>query len=232
MTSSNSHKAHMLSSGQMLNGRWEVLGHIATGGKGEVYRARQLKLEREVALKVVSQEMIDAYEDDEEEIATELERFRREVLAMAATHHPNVLQVYDFEQDTVTIGDHKQNIDYLVMEYIHGDTLASTIPAQGLAGSDDALSDWINKFFLPVLEGVEHIHAQGIVHRDLKPSNVLLDSEVPKISDFGLVGGGRWQPVTRSHHVIGTLAYMAPEQYTELAEAGFRADIYSLGKIL
>lgn len=232
MTSPGESKNHMLQEGQILNGRWEVLGHLATGGKGEVYRARQLKLEREVALKVVSQEMIDAYEGDEEEITAELERFRREVLAMAASRHPNVLQVYDFEQDIVAVGDHEQSVDYLVMEYIPGDTLTSTIPDQGLADNEDALKDWINKYFLPVLDGVEHIHSIGIIHRDLKPSNVLLDGEVPKLSDFGLVGGHRWQPVTRSHHVIGTLAYMAPEQYTDLAEAGFRADIYSLGKIL
>lgn len=232
MTSPDVSKSHMLQEGQILNDRWEILGHIATGGKGEVYRARQLKLEREVALKVVSQELIDAYEGDEEEIAAELERFRREVLAMAASRHPNVLQVYDFEQDTVAVDGQEQSVEYLVMEYIPGDTLASTIPDQGLADNEDALKDWISKYFLPVLDGVEHIHSLGIIHRDLKPSNVLLDGDVPKLSDFGLVGGHRWQPVTRSHHVIGTLAYMAPEQYTELAEAGIRADIYSLGKIL
>ncbi len=222
----------LLAPGQVLGGRWEVLEHIATGGKGEVYRARQPKLEREVAIKVVSRELLEAYEGDEEEIAAELERFRREVLAMAATRHANVLQVYDFEQAQIPAGDGQRSIDYIVMEYIPGDTLAATIPDQGLAGDEKALRSWISKYFLPVLEGVEHIHAQGIVHRDLKPSNVMLDGQVPKISDFGLVAGGQWQPVTRSHHVIGTLAYMAPEQYMELDQADHRADIYSLGKIL
>ncbi|MCB2190658.1 MAG: protein kinase [Deltaproteobacteria bacterium] len=232
MTTTSNHKKHLLKPGQVLNGRWEIVEHIATGGKGEVYRARQPKLEREVAVKVVSQELIDAYEGDQEEIDAEMERFRREVLAMAATRHPNVLQVYDFEQDTLDAGDGQRSIDYIVMEYIPGDTLSSTIPAQGMAGDEDALREWVGKYFLPVLDGVEHMHAQGIVHRDLKPSNVLLDGEIPKLSDFGLVGGGEWKPVTRSHHVIGTLAYMAPEQYMDLAEAGFRADIYSLGKML
>ncbi|MFH2126706.1 MAG: serine/threonine-protein kinase, partial [Pseudomonadota bacterium] len=222
----------MLKPGQVLNGRWEILEHIATGGKGEVYRARQPKLEREVAVKVVSQELIDAYEGDQEEIDAEMERFRREVLAMAATRHPNVLQVYDYEQAPIEHDGREQAIDYIVMEYIPGDTLSATIPAQGLAGDEDALRTWVSKYFLPVLDGVEHMHAQGIVHRDLKPSNVLLDGEVPKLSDFGLVGGGQWKSVTRSHHVIGTLAYMAPEQYMDLAEAGVRADIYSLGKML
>jgi len=232
MTTSGNHKKHMLKPGQVLNGRWEILEHIATGGKGEVYLARQPKLEREVAVKVVSQDLIDAYEGDEEEIAGEMERFRREVLAMAATRHPNVLQVYDFEQSAITVGGREKTIDYIVMEYIPGETLSATIPEQGLANDEDGLRAWITKYFLPVLDGVEHIHVQGIVHRDLKPSNVMLDGEVPKISDFGLVGGGQWKPVTRSHHVMGTLAYMAPEQYMDLAEAGFRADIYSLGKML
>ena len=232
MTQKDSNHNGLLAPGQVLAGRWEVLEHIATGGKGEVYRARQPKLEREVAIKVVSRELLEAYQGDEEEIAAELERFRREVLAMAATRHPNVLQVYDFEQAQVRAGGRERSLDYIVMEYIPGPTLAATIPEQGLAGQDKALGDWIRRYFLPVLEGVEHIHAQGIVHRDLKPSNVMLDGQVPKISDFGLVAGGRWQPVTRSHHVIGTLAYMAPEQYMELDQADQRADIYSLGKIL
>lgn len=232
MTNSNKPKSHLLSPGQVLNGRWEILEHIATGGKGEVYRARQPKLEREVAVKVVSQELIDAYEGDQEEIDAEMERFRREVLAMAATRHPNVLQVYDYEQAPIEHDGREQTIDYIVMEYIPGDTLSATIPAQGLAEDEDRLRDWIRKYFLPVLDGVEHMHSQGIVHRDLKPSNVMLDGQVPKLSDFGLVGGGQWKSVTRSHHVIGTLAYMAPEQYMDLAEAGPRADIYSLGKMV
>ncbi len=232
MNRENQPRNGLLAPGQVLNHRWEVLEHIATGGKGEVYRARQPRLEREVAIKVVSRELLEAYQGDQEEIAAELERFRREVLAMAATRHANVLQVYDFEQAQVPAGEGRRSIDYIVMEYIPGPTLAATIPDQGLAGDEKALRDWIGRYFLPVLEGVEHIHAQGIVHRDLKPSNVMLDGQVPKISDFGLVSGGRWQPVTRSHHVIGTLAYMAPEQYLELDQADHRADIYSLGKIL
>lgn len=232
MTTTGNHKKHMLQPGQVLNGRWEILEHIATGGKGEVYLAHQPNLEREVAVKVVSQELIDAYEGDQEEIDAEMERFRREVLAMAATRHPNVLQVYDYEQTAIDRDGAAQTIDFIVMEYIPGDTLSATIPAQGLAADENRLRSWIGKYFLPVLDGVEHMHAQGIVHRDLKPSNVLLDGEVPKLSDFGLVGGGQWKSVTRSHHVIGTLVYMSPEQYMDLAEAGFRADIYSLGKML
>lgn len=222
----------MLKTGQVLKGRWEIISHIATGGKGEVYLAKQLKLQREVALKIISQELIDSYGDDQEEVEAEIERFRREVLAMAKTSHPNVLQVYDFEEGRLTLGEDEVALDFIVMEYIDGDTLSATIPRDGLRGDEAALLDWIRRWFLPVLHGVEHIHGLGIIHRDLKPSNVLLAGDIPKITDFGLVGGDLFKPVTRSHHVIGTLAYMAPEQFVELGETDYRADIYSLGKIL
>ncbi|MEW5913534.1 MAG: bifunctional serine/threonine-protein kinase/formylglycine-generating enzyme family protein [Thermodesulfobacteriota bacterium] len=222
----------LLSPGDVLGGRWEILQHIATGGKGEVYRARQIKLDREVAVKIVSPELIEAFEGDQEEIQGEMQRFRREVLAMAQARHANVLQVYDFETAKLAKAGQELNLDFIVMEYIPGPTLASTIPEQGMGLDQTALQDWIARYFLPVLDGVEHIHGLGIIHRDLKPANVLLDNGVPKITDFGLVGGRRWQPVTRSHHVIGTLAYMAPEQFLDLAATDQRADVYSLGKIL
>lgn len=225
-------KPTLLKPGDVLDGRWEILRHIATGGKGEVYLARQSALDRDVAVKVVSQELIDAYEGDQEEIAGEMERFRREVLAMAKMRHPNVLQVHDFERGELERDGGGISFEYIVMEYIPGDDLKSTIPDGGLAGDDQALRSWIRDYFLPVLDGVEYIHELGIVHRDLKPANVMLDGQTPKITDFGLVGGALWTPVTRSHHVMGTLAYMAPEQFMEMAEADARADIYSLGKIL
>jgi len=221
-----------LAKGDRLGERWEIIEHIATGGKGEIYRARQLNLDREVAIKIVSPEMIEAYEGDEEEIQGEMARFRREVLAMARTRHPNVLNVYDFESARITKAGRDLSLDYIVMEYVPGPTLAQTIPDEGLGHDEAGLRTWIARYFLPILDGVEHIHAQGIIHRDLKPGNVLLDGDVPRITDFGLVGGRQWEPVTRSHHVIGTLAYMAPEQYLALGDTDLRADVYSLGKIL
>jgi len=230
--SSPSSKKTLLEKGDVLNQKWEILGHIATGGMGEVYRARQLNLEREVAVKIVSQELIEAHEGDQEEIDTEMERFRREVLAMAALRHVNVLQIYDFEQGSVKRDGRETPLEYIIMEYIPGSDLESTIPEEGLRGDQGALWSWIGQYYLPILDGVEFIHTQGIVHRDLKPSNVLLDGSIPKITDFGIVGGKNWQHLTRSHHMLGTLAFMAPEQLLDSAEADQRADVYSLGKIL
>jgi serine/threonine protein kinase len=222
----------VLAKGDRLGERWEIIGHIATGGKGEVYRARQTNLDREVAIKIVSPELIEAYEGDQEEIDGEMARFRREVLAMARARHPNVLTVFDFETAVVVKDGLELSLEYIVMEYVPGPTLGPTIPEDGLQADEAALRSWITRYFLPILDGVEHIHRQGIIHRDLKPGNVLLDGDVPRITDFGLVGGRQWEPVTRSHHVIGTLTYMAPEQDLELATTDTRADVYSLGKIL
>ncbi|MBU1741909.1 MAG: serine/threonine protein kinase, partial [Proteobacteria bacterium] len=201
MTETN--REPVLDKGDRLGERWEIIEHVATGGKGEIYRARQLNLDREVAIKIVSPEMIESYEGDEEEIHGEMARFRREVLAMARTRHPNVLNVFDFESALITKEGRDLPLDYIVMEYVPGPTLALTIPDEGLGSDEAALRTWIARYFLPILDGVEHIHAQGIIHRDLKPGNVLLDGDVPRITDFGLVGGGPWEPVTRSHHVLG-----------------------------
>ncbi|MFH0814220.1 MAG: bifunctional serine/threonine-protein kinase/formylglycine-generating enzyme family protein [Pseudomonadota bacterium] len=229
---STNNKTPLLEKGIVLNGKWEIVEHISTGGKGEVYRARQLKLEREVAFKIISQDLLSSFDGDEEEIQTEIERFRREVLTMAQVRHPNILQVYDQDRAVIEKNGAELTIEYIVMEYIPGPTLRSTIPPEGLQNNEKEIRKWIRDFFLPVLDGVEAIHDLGIVHRDLKPENVLLDEFTPKIADFGLAGGPRWQRVTRSHHMDGTFPYMSKEQLTDMGETDFRGDIYALGKIL
>ena len=94
-------KTPLLDDGTILNGKWEILEHIATGGKGEVYRAQQTNLDREVVVKIVSTDYLAELEDDGQEVETEIERFHREALAMAQVRHPYVAQVYD--QDVATI---------------------------------------------------------------------------------------------------------------------------------
>jgi serine/threonine-protein kinase len=225
-------KNPLLANGMTLNGKWEIIEHLAKGGKGEVYRARQLTLRREGVIKTISKEFLDSFEGDQEEIDAELERFRREVVVMAQVRHPNVLQVYDYERATISAGGDATPIEYIVMEYIPGPTLRAAMTVEGLGDDEKEAQQWIQKYFLPVLEGVESVHALGIVHRDIKPENVLLDGDVPKIMDFGLAGGPKWHSVTRSHHVIGTIPYMAGEQFLDMAGTDFRADVYSLGKIL
>jgi serine/threonine-protein kinase len=218
----------LLEEKSVINGKWEILGHIATGGKGEVYLANQVNLERKVALKIMSKAFVESLGGDEDELKSELDRFRREVKVMARLRHPNVIQVFDFDQ--VQIGGHA--LDYIAMEYVPGSTLKLTMPEEGFGDDEVRIKDWVRKYFLAVLDGVEAIHAAGIIHRDLKPANVLLNEDVPKIADFGLAGGDFADDVTRSHHVLGTVPFMPEEQFLGLPMADGRADIYALGKIL
>lgn len=221
-----------LSNGTVLNGKWEIVEHIATGGKGEVYRARQVSLERDVVLKTISREFLNELGDDEEYVWTEIERFHREAMMMARVRHPNVIQVYDQDRADIPVNDAAPPVQYIVMEYVPGPTLRSVMPDRGFCADEDGLKEWIKVYFLPTLEGVLAIHSLGIIHRDIKPANVLLDGSVPKITDFGIAGGAQWTDVTRSFHVEGTFTYMAPEQFTSLGDTDVRADVYALGKIL
>lgn len=225
-------KNPLLTDGVVLNGKWEILEHIANGGKGEVYRARQTNLDRVVVVKTISLEFLGEFADDEEQIETEIERFHREAMAMAQVRHPYVVQVYDQDSDLLEKDGSEVTVQYLVMEYVPGETLRATMPEKGFGTNEQEALQWMRNYFLPILDGVEKIHELGIVHRDIKPENVLLDGPTPKITDFGIVGGVRWQELTRSHHVEGTISYMAPEQFMDLGETDVRGDIYALGKIL
>jgi serine/threonine-protein kinase len=224
-------KSVLLEKGDVLNGKWEILEHIATGGMAEVYRARQIRLDREVVIKVLSEKFLATFEGEKEEIEAAVKRFHREGTAMAKVRHPNVLQVFDHDSAVILRDGDELAIDYIVVEYIPGPNLRSTMPPEGLRGSEKGIQRWIHKYFIPILQGLETVHAMGIVHRDLKPENVLLDGVVPKIMDFGLAGGPRWRGLTESHHMFGTISYMAPEQFMDMAETDSRADIYSLCKI-
>lgn len=223
-----SSEGQLLEEDQIVNQKWEILDFIAKGGKGEVYLARQLGLDRRVALKVMSREFLESLEGKDEEYASELQRFRREVQVMASISHPNVLQVFDFDQ----LQADGQSLDYIVMEYIHGPTLRQTMPEEGFGQDEKAIVNWLQKYFFPVLQGMEEVHARGVVHRDMKPENVLIDEKTPKIADFGLAGGHHMDGITRSYHIIGTPPYMPEEQFLDLATTDSRTDVYSLGKIL
>ena len=225
-------RKHLLDSGMTLNDKWEILEHIASGGKGEVYRARQTNLDREVVVKTISIEYLAEFGDDPQEVETELNRFHREAMAMAQIRHPHVVQVYDQDSAVITKEGEELTVHYVVMEYIDGPTLRITMPDAGFHDNEKKICDWIRDYFIPVLEGIEPIHSLGIVHRDIKPENILLDGSVPKITDFGIAGGVRWPELTRSYHVEGTITYMAPEQFMDLAETDERGDVYALGKIL
>lgn len=225
-------KKPLLDDGIILNGKWEILEHLATGGKGEVYRARQTNLDREVVVKTVSIQYLAEFDDDPEEVETEIKRFHREAMAMAQVRHPYVVQVYDHDAAAILKNGEEVTVRYVVMEYVPGSTLRATMPESGFGSNEQAARIWIRDYFVPILDGIEPIHEMGIIHRDIKPENVLLDGITPKITDFGIAGGAIWPSLTRSHHVEGTILYMAPEQFTDLGESDVRADVYALGKIL
>lgn len=137
---------------------------------GAVYRTHQLNLNRDMAIKIISEELLESFEDNSEEKAAVLDRLHREVQTMAQVRHPNILQIYDFG----TLQTRKENkvvpVQYIVMEYVPGNTLRFTMSEEGFADEPDLLRDWLETYYLPVLDGVAAIHQNGIVHRDMKPA--------------------------------------------------------------
>jgi len=222
----------ILSAGMVLDDRYAILQFIGRGGMGEVYRAHQLNLNRDVAIKIISQEWLESLEDDEQEVECALDRFKREVEVMAQVRHPNVVQIYDYGSASIQKNGEELVVKYIAMEYIPGATLRFTMSEDGFSPEEDAIKTWIVDYFLPVLDGAQAMHKLGVVHRDLKPGNILLDDTTPKIADFGLARSCRLTPVTRSIDVKGSPLYMSPEHFVDLKRTDTRADIYSLGKIL
>ena len=151
---------------------------------------------------------------------------------MAQVRHPNVLQIYDYGSVNVRRKDSTEPVQYIAMEYVPGDTFRYTMSEEGFDEETELFADWLEHYILPVLDGLEAIHAKGIVHRDIKPENILMDGDTPKIADFGLARSPKLKAVSNSWDVKGTMPYMAPEQFSDFRKAGFAADIYSLGKIL
>jgi len=222
----------ILSPGNIIQDKWVILEFIGKGAFGEVYRAHQLNLQRDVAIKVVSQEWLRSALEDDDEIDIALERFRREAQAMARVRHPNVLQVFDSGSMVVKKNGNDYPVEFIVIDYIPGDTLRFTMSEEGFYPEEDLLKEWLESYYFPMLNGVKAIHALDMVHRDLKPENVLMDDQIPKIADFGLARSSRLKPVTQSMDVKGTAHYMSPEHFFDFRKVDHRADIFSLGKIL
>jgi serine/threonine-protein kinase len=218
--------------GDVLNNKWVILGFIGKGGMGEVYRAHQNNLNRDVAIKVVSREWLESIDEGDEEAESLVQRFRREVQAMAQIRHPNILQVFDYDAITVKKDYQDKSIEYIAMEYIPGGSLRDTMSEEGFYPEEDSFKAWVKRYFMPVLAGVMALHDNDIVHRDLKPENILMDQDTPKIADFGLARSSRLKPVTQSMVVKGSPQYMSPEHFFDFKRADQRADVYSLGKIL
>ena len=196
----------MLRTGIYLQGRYEILGLIGSGGMSDVYRAKCHKLNRLVAIKVLKEEFSneDGFVD----------KFQMEAQAAARLSHPNIVNVYDVVDEG--------SIHYIVMELIEGITLKSYIGKKGFLDVKEAVG-----IAIQVAQGIGAAHEQNIVHRDIKPQNMLIskDGKV-KVADFGIARAASTQTMTSE--VMGSVHYMAPEQ----ARGGYsdtRSDIYSLG---
>lgn len=192
---------------------YEIIGELGRGGMGVVYKARHINLNRIVALKMV----LGAHHADPRELA----RFLVEAQAVAAIRHPHVIQVFDSGE--------VHGRPYMAMECLEGGSLVSRLRTGGKMDPRAAA-----ELVMKVARGVQAAHDRGIVHRDLKPHNVLLD-EVgePKVTDFGLAKRGGASDLTQTGAVLGTPAYMSPEQARgETKNVGPKADVYALGIIL
>jgi serine/threonine protein kinase len=207
--------------GELIGGRYLLADLIGSGGMGEVFRAHDTVLARAVAVKLV-----DAVDPRRREEITR--SFLREARISAAIAHRNVVQILDF-------GTHDGTVPFMVMELLKGESLAEVL------GRGEALSfEWILTLATEVLEGLSVAHDQGVVHRDLKPENIFLaetNSGVhPKVLDFGiskiLDASGNATVTTTQGHVVGTPAYMSPEQARGIKVIDKRTDVYSMGVVL
>ena len=206
-------------------GPYEVVAPLGAGGMGEVYRARDRRLDREVAIKVLASHL-----SDDPDVK---QRFEREARAVSSLSHPHICALYDVGCDA--------GFDFLVMELLEGETLAERM-AKGTMPPEQVL-----RFGVEIAEALGAAHRRGIVHRDLKPGNVMLTKSGVKLLDFGLakvheaaVPGATdllrtqtkaAEPLTAKGTFLGTLQYMAPEQL-EGKEADARTDIFALGAVL
>jgi serine/threonine protein kinase len=207
-----------LEPGRVLAGRFQIVGRVGAGGMGEVYEARDRELGRRVAVKTLLA--------DKARSAAALARFRKEIHLAQQVTHRNVCRVFDLFRD----GD----LVFLTMELLEGETLAARLQREGRLGLPET------KLILEqVAAALEAAHEVGVIHRDLKPANVLLveESTGPRavVTDFGLATSGMAGPeeahLTRTGEVLGTPAYMAPEQL-EGRETGPATDVYALGLLL
>ena len=198
----------LLNPGTVLSGRYEILEKIGSGGMAVVYRGRDRKLDRYVTVKVLREEFVG----DEEFI----ERFRSEACSVARLSHPNIVRAYDVGED----GD----INYIVNEYIHGDTLKKAIKEKAPFDSRSTINVAIQ-----IASALSQAHKAHIVHRDIKPQNILVGTDgVVKVTDFGIARAATASTMTTTANAAGSVHYFSPEQ----ARGGYvdeKSDIYSLG---
>jgi Tol biopolymer transport system component len=204
-------------------GPYEIQAPLGTGGMGEVYRARDTRLERSVAIKILSAQLSAD--------PARRQRFEREAKTISSLNHPHICVLHD-------VG-HQDGIDYLVMECVEGETLAKRLEKGPLP------LEQVLRYGAQIADALDKAHRSGVVHRDLKPGNIMLTSTGTKLLDFGLAKPAVSQvsgitlsaaitqttPVTAEGMVVGTFQYMSPEQI-EGKEVDGRSDLFSLGAVL
>jgi eukaryotic-like serine/threonine-protein kinase len=204
-------------------GPYEILAPLGAGGMGEVYRARDTRLDRTVAIKVLPSEL-----SANDEVRA---RFEREARAVSSLNHPHICVLHDLGREN--------GIDYLVLEHLEGETLAERLTRGALTPEE------LIQISIPIADALDKAHRKGLVHRDLKPANIMLTKSGAKLLDFGLAratglgdaGAGlsrsptMSRPLTAEGTIVGTFQYIAPE-VLEGAEADERADIFAFGATL
>jgi serine/threonine-protein kinase len=203
--------------GGTLAGRYELGERLGSGGMSTVYKAKDLVLERTVAVKVLAEHL----SDDERFV----ERFRREALAVARLIHPNIVQVYDTGVD--------ESRRFIVMEYVEGRSGAQVLQRQGPLEAETAAEVGVQ-----ACAGLDYAHRRGIIHRDVKPGNLMIyggpvggGELAVKLTDFGIARALEQTRITQVGSVVGTAAYLAPEQVRG-EEATPATDVYALGVVL
>jgi serine/threonine-protein kinase len=204
----------MSTSVRLLGDRYELLGLLASGGMGRVWRARDLRLNRQVAVKVLRSE----FTGDPAFVA----RFRAEAQHAAALHHPNIASVFDYGE----VEEDGERLAYLVMELVEGESLAELLARERRLDLPRALD-----VLRSTAAALAAAHATGLVHRDVKPGNVLMASDGSvKLTDFGIAWSASSVPLTGTGQVIGTAHYLSPEQ-AQGAKASPASDVYALGAV-
>jgi serine/threonine protein kinase/formylglycine-generating enzyme required for sulfatase activity len=214
------YQAKLMMSGRasdLVLDQYVLLDLLGEGGMGAVFAARQTRMKRRVAIKVLKPEAVTS--------PVAVERFQREAEACARLSHPNIVVVHDINR--------VENVHFLVMEHIDGTDLAQLVQQQGRLPVPQACN-----YVRQAAIGLQHAHEQGLVHRDVKPQNLMLTKTgIVKVMDLGLArlsqsSGEQWAGLTGTGAIMGTPYYMAPEQVTNAKAVDIRADIYSLGATL
>lgn len=201
----------MLSKGQKINDRYEIIKTIGEGGMANVYLANDSILDRKVAIKVLRGDL----SNDEKFIR----RFKREALSVSNLSHPNIVEVYD-------VGEEDGNY-YIVMEYIEGKTLKQLLQKRGALTLPEVID-----IMTQLTDGLAHAHEAYIIHRDIKPQNIMIeDNGLIKITDFGIAMALNSTQLTQTNSVMGSVHYLPPEQASGKGST-IKSDIYSLGILM